>query len=313
MTPEQVLRETHERLKIEALELARANEALKQELAEQKFALSALKGNALRSLAEISGDWYWEQDADHRFVEFAVNLGDSKFNDELISNAIGKCRWELPGIVPLSGSWEAHRAVLDARQPFRGLEYLRTLPDGTSTWFSVSGVPLFDSQGRFTGYRGTARDISATRRADAALHEAFTFLNEIVDNVPIALHLKSAEGRHPVLVWNKAAQDLYGVSREEAMGRSVHELWPAKDADRMYAADLALISSGIPEDFADRQAVTRHRGAIHVHMRKVPVKDASGAVTHILITAEDITERRAAEARLRQSELQFRSLTELSS
>ncbi|GAB3468772.1 PAS domain S-box protein [Polaromonas eurypsychrophila] len=313
MTPEQVLREAHERLKAEALELARANEALRRELAEQKFALSTLKGNALRSLAEISGDWYWEQDAEHRFVEFAVDLGQSKFNEELIAGAIGKCRWELPGIVPLSSSWEAHRAVLDARQPFRGLEYLRTLPDGITTWLSVSGVPLFDGQGRFTGYRGTARDISATRRADAALHQAFAFLNEIVDNVPVALHLKSTEGRHPILVWNKAAQDLYGVAREEAMGRTVHDLWPAEDADRMYAADRALISSGIAEDFPDRVAVTRHRGTIHVHMRKVALRDASGKVNHLLITAEDITERRAAEARLRQSELQFRSLTQLSS
>lgn len=295
------------------LELARANEALRRELAEQKFALSTLKGNALRSLAEISGDWYWEQDADYRFVEFAVDVGHGKFNDELIASAIGKRRWELPGIVPLSSSWEAHRAVLDARQPFRGFEYLRTLPDGTSTWFSISGVPLFDSQGRFTGYRGTARDISAARRAYEAQRQAFDFLNEIVDNIPVALHLRSAEGRHPVLVWNKAAEALYGVAREDALGRTVHDLWPAEDADRLDAGDLALISSGIAQDFPDQVAVTRHHCAVHVHMRKVPLKDTSGKVTHLLVIAEDITKRRAAEVRLRQSELQFRGLTELSS
>ncbi len=313
MTPDQIPRESHERLKAEVLELARVNEALRQELAEQKFALSTLKGNALRTLAEISGDWYWEQDADYRFVEFAVDLGPSKFNDQLIDNAIGKCRWELPNIEPLSSSWEAHRAVLDARQPFRGLEYRRTLPDGTMTWFSVSGVPLFDSQGRFTGYRGTARDISATRRSFEAQRQAFGFLNEIVDNIPVALHLRSAEGRHPVLVWNKAAEALYGVAREDALGRTVHDLWPAEDAARLEAGDLALISSGIAQDFPDRVAVTRRQGVVHVHMRKVPLKDASGKVTHLLVVAEDITERRAAEARLRQSELQFRGLTELSS
>jgi PAS domain S-box-containing protein len=310
---EQALREANERLQAEALELTRANEALRQELAEQKFSLSRLKSNALRSLAEISGDWYWEQDADCRFVEFAVDLGSNEFNNDLINQAIGKCRWALSGIVPLSSTWEAHRALLDARQPFRGFEYMRTASDGTVAWFSVSGVPLFDSDGHFTGYRGTARDISATRRGDEAQRQAFSFLNAIVDNIPIALHLKSAQGGHPMLVWNKAAQDLYGVTREEALGRTVHDLWPAQDADRMYAADAALIRSGIDEDFPDRQAVTRHRGAIPVHLRKVALKDGSGAVSHILITAEDITERKAAEVRLRQSELQFRSLTQLSS
>ncbi|MDP3421369.1 MAG: PAS domain S-box protein, partial [Thiobacillus sp.] len=113
--------------------------------------------------------------------------------------------------------------------------------------------------------------------------------------------------------WNKAAQELYGVTREEAIGSTVHDLWPLQEADRMHAADLELIRSGISEDFPDRLAVTRHRGSIRVHMRKVALKDASGKVSHLLITAEDITERNAAEARLRQSELQFRSLTQLSS
>ncbi|MDP2035475.1 MAG: PAS domain S-box protein [Polaromonas sp.] len=313
LKPDQALQQAHDRLKAEVAELARANEALRRELAEQQFALSTLKGNALLSLAAISGEWYWEQDAEHRFVEFAVAKGSSKFNDELIDGAVGKSRWELPGITPLTSSWEAHRAVLDARQPFRGFEYLRTLPDGTSTWFSISGVPLFDSEGRFSGYRGTARDISAARRAEEAQRQDFDFLNGIVDNVPVALHLKSVEGRHPIRVWNKAAQDLYGVTREEAVGRTVHDLWPEEDADRMYAADLALIQSGVAEDFPDRLAVTRHRGTIHVHMRKVALRDTSGKLSHLLITAEDITERIAAEARLRQSELQFRSLTQLSS
>ncbi|MGQ2979559.1 MAG: PAS domain S-box protein [Polaromonas sp.] len=313
MKPDQSLQQAHERLKAEVAELTRANEALRRELAEQQFALSTLKGNALRSLAAISGEWYWEQDADHRFVEFEAAAGSSKFNDEMIDDAIGKCRWELPGIMPLSSSWEAHRALLDARQPFRGFEYRRTLPDGSSTWFSISGVPLFDSEGRFRGYRGTARDISAARRADEAQRQDFDFLNQIVDSVPIALQLKSVEGRHPIRVWNQAAQDLYGVTREEAIGRTVHDLWPAEDADRMYAADLAQLRSGISEDFPDRLAVTRHRGTIHVHMRKVALRDAGGQVSHLLITAEDITERLAAEARLRQSELQFRSLTQLSS
>ena len=308
MKPEEIQKEAHERLKAELLELARANELLRRELAEQKFALNTLKDNALRSLAAISGEWYWEQDADHRFVEFTAVQGSSVFNDELIDDAAGQCRWDLPGIVPLSSTWEAHRAELDARQPFRSFEYMRPRADGTSTYFSISGIPFFDSQGRFCGYRGTARDVTATRRADEAQRQAFDFLREIVDNVPIALHLKAAKGGNPIQVWNKAAENLYGVTRDEAMGRSVHELWPAEEAERMHAADLALIRSGVAEDFPDRQAVTRHRGTIHVDMRKVALKDASGKVTHLLITAEDITERKRAETALRASEARFRAM-----
>ncbi|RZJ24126.1 MAG: PAS domain S-box protein, partial [Haliea sp.] len=236
-----------------------------------------------------------------------------EFGRAQIDDAIGKCRWELPGIAPVSGDWAAHRAALDARQPFRGFEYLRTLPDGSTAWFSISGAPQFDSDNRFTGYRGTARDITAARRAEATQREAFAFLDEIVDNIPIAFHLKSAREPYPVLVWNQAAQALYGISREEAVGRSAHALWSAENAGRIDASDQDLVRLGTAQDFPDRVIPTRHRGTLHVHMRKVALRDASGAVTHILVTAEDVTERQAAEARLRRSELQFRSLTQLSS
>jgi PAS domain S-box-containing protein len=308
LKPEQVLREAHERLKAEAAELARANDALRRELAEQKFSLSMLRSNALRSLAEISGDWYWEQDAAYRFVEFVVDLGQNKFNNELIRSATGKCRWELPGIIPLSSSWEAHRAVLDAHQPFRGFEYVRQVAGGAATWFSTSGVPQFDSENRFTGYRGTARDISVSRRAEETQRQASRFLDDVVDNIPIALTLKSVHDGYKMAVWNKAAEALYGVTRQEAVGRTVHDLWPQPDADRMYAADLDLVGRGAMQDFPDRATLTRHRGVIHVHMRKVPVKDASGAVTHVLITTEDITERKRVETALRASESRFRAV-----
>ncbi|WP_395054619.1 PAS domain S-box protein [Polaromonas sp.] len=313
MTPDRAEGAAHERLKAEALELARANEVLRRELAEQKIALSRLKANALRSLAEISGDWYWEQDADYRFVEFVVDLGDGTFNRELINDAIGKCRWELPGITSLSSSWEAHRATLEARQPFRGFEYMRTLPDGTASYFSISGVPQFDSDNRFTGYRGTARDISARKRVEETQRQVARFLDDVVDNIPTALHLKSVLDDYKVVTWNKAAEALWGITRDEAVGRSVHDLWPKEDADRMYANDLELVANGVMQDFPNRVAPTKNRGTLHVHMRKVPLKNAAGVVTHILITAEDITRRLADEARLRYNQERFRSLTSLSS
>src|SRR5947208_14264463 len=67
-----------------------------------------------RAIAELSGDWYWEQDANHRFT-WAFVRGDSA---EAVSSIIGKTRWEL-GEEPLNGTWEEHRRLLDARQPVR--------------------------------------------------------------------------------------------------------------------------------------------------------------------------------------------------
>jgi PAS domain S-box-containing protein len=313
LTPDEDLGAAHQRLQAQLDELRRDNDQLRRNLAAQKLESDTLRGNALRNLSEISGDGYWEQDAQHRFVEFAKNVSPDRSSNEAADDARGKCRWELSGSVPMSSSWEAHRAVLDAHQPFRGFEYRRTLSGGATSYFSVSGVPVFDGEQNFMGYRGTARDVTAIRRAEASQREAFAFLGDIVDNIPISFHLKSAESPFPVLVWNKAAQTLYGIPREEAVGRCVPDLWPDESAERLHASDQELVRLGMDQDFPDRVVRTRHRGPRHVHMRKAALKDASGTITHILVTAEDVTERRMAESRLRDSEQRFRSLTQLSS
>ncbi|MBI2726413.1 MAG: PAS domain S-box protein [Polaromonas sp.] len=297
-------------LHIQVVELARANEQLQRELAAQRRATAAVQANArhLLDMVAVSADWYWEQDAHYRFVEFSSGLSNGKLDSGIIFGATGQCRWDLPGITPLTMSWEAHRAVLDAHQSFRDFEYLRVFEDGITGYFSVSGTPIFDDQNRFTGYRGTMRDISAGKRFTDAQKKTSDFLDSVVANIPVAVHLKSVRDDFRIVAWNKAAEVQYGLSREEAMGRTVHEMWPQADADRMHAADIELVASGLTEDFPDRSAITRHHGDIRVHMRKVPLKDATGAVTHLLITTEDITSRLAADERLRASETRFRAL-----
>ncbi|WP_372827618.1 PAS domain S-box protein [Polaromonas sp.] len=313
MKVDEAQRQALQRLQAEALELARANNSLQLELAGKNREIESLSISAqtLRSLVAISADWHWEQDAEHRFVNFTAEHGAVKVDIERDKN-LGKCRWELAGAVPLSSSWEAHRALLDAHQPFRNFEYMRVLGDGLTHYLSVSGVPVFNTENRFLGYQGTVHDISAIKRSEEAERQAARFVDNVVDNIPLAFHLKSVHDGYKVVAWNKAAELLYGVPREAALGRTMHDLWPKADVDRMHAADLELVAAGVPQDLPDRLAVTRNRGTIHVHMRKVPMKDASGVVTHILITAGDITQRLAAESQLLHNQERFRSLTELS-
>lgn len=177
----------------------------------------------------------------------------------------------------------------------------------------ANAIAVIDDPNRLTEYLGRANDTHPGNRSETAAQQAFRFLDAIVDHIPVAFHLKSVEDGYRIAIWNKAAQALYGLRREETLGRTMHDLWPKADADRMHAADLQLVANGIMQDFPDRVTQTKNRGAIHVHMRKFPLKDANGAVTHILVTAVDITDRLATEARLRQSQEWFHSLTDLTS
>ncbi|GAB1392240.1 hypothetical protein MASR1M60_04030 [Rhodocyclaceae bacterium] len=129
-----------------------------------------------RDLSELSADWFWEMNADLRFSYFSIGLERSGI---AMQPLIGKYRWDLP-ICLTPEEWAAHKAVLAARQPFRDFTYHIVNQQGKARWFEVSGIPLYDDNGVFCGYRGTGRDITARKRIDEELRQHRDHLEEMV-------------------------------------------------------------------------------------------------------------------------------------
>ena len=92
----------------------------------------------------LTSDWYWEQDAELRFTRVEVR-NDAAAEQALAERIVGKKRWETG--VEIEGGWDAHRAMLEARAPFRDVLMWRNLPDGARRYISVSGEPMFDARG----------------------------------------------------------------------------------------------------------------------------------------------------------------------
>ena len=141
--------------------------SLVRDITERKRATQELRDSEarFRSLIELSTDWYWQQDEEYRFVRFSGGERKDAWGQDQ-RHALGLRRWELPGIVPVSGSWQEHQAVLAARKPFRNFEYQRCLEDGTAKYVAASGEPVFDADGRFRGYRGVATDVTERKEAE---------------------------------------------------------------------------------------------------------------------------------------------------
>ncbi|HEU0199636.1 MAG TPA: PAS domain S-box protein [Burkholderiaceae bacterium] len=137
-----------------------------------------------RALVQFSFDVYWETDADHRFTrqEFAEGLANAPAR----GSEIGKTRWEVPYLEPDEEAWRQHRATLDAHLPFRDFELARPTADGGRRYVSVSGFPVFDEAGRFVGYRGVGRDITAQKRSQDE-HGAHVWFLESMDRINRAM------------------------------------------------------------------------------------------------------------------------------
>ncbi|HWQ94903.1 MAG TPA: response regulator [Gammaproteobacteria bacterium] len=136
------------------------NKELEQAVQERTSELRESEAR-FRRLTELASDWYWEQDESGHFIK-----GSSPVL-EMLGIGDGASRVELKDVQ--GARWnETERATLEAniaaRRPFLDFVYSRTNPDGSHQYFMVSGEPMFDPSGVFTGYRGIGKDVTESMR-----------------------------------------------------------------------------------------------------------------------------------------------------
>ena len=120
-----------------------------------------------RELTAMASDWFWEMDAELRFTEMSAGV---RVGGRTPQRVIGQHRWDLP-IDWTPEQVAAHRALLEAHQPFAHLEYRVRSEQGDWRWYSITGQPRFDANGQFVGYRGTGIDITERRAVQEELRQ----------------------------------------------------------------------------------------------------------------------------------------------
>ena len=256
-----------------------------------------------RVLGHLSSDWYWEQDAELRFTRVEVS-GSEALENELARLQIGKKRWNTG--VETEGGWGAHRALLRRREPFRDLLGWRVLADGSRRYFLVSGEPVFDARGRFTGYRGIGRNVTAQKRAEEELRRFRLAMDSSADMIVL---VDRATMRFVDV--NSTVCRLLGYTREEMLARPVEHFLPAVSRAELEASyDRQIADPALP---AGMRSYYRCKDGSRLPFESRRRVLRSGDQWLISIVSRDIREQLRTEAALQESEARFRALTELSS
>ncbi|HZT64035.1 MAG TPA: EAL domain-containing protein [Burkholderiales bacterium] len=262
---------------------------------QRKLAEEVLRNSEerFRNLTELSSDWYWEQDENFRFTMFSDNL--HRRLGPTMESLLGKTRWEAsPNASEVD--WTAHRAVLEAHQPFRDWQWQRIDEQGNLKVASISGTPIFDSDGRFRGYRGIGRDITESRRSEEALRR-FRASMDMSDDMILLVDRKTMR----FVDVNEAVCRNLGYSRTELLGMSPDEILPMTRAELEAAYD-EMMATGSTQ--AMRSAYRCKDGStLPFESRRRVMRSGDGWL--VVATARDIRERIAQEEALRKSNERF--------
>ncbi len=151
----------------------------------------------------------------------------------------------------------------------------------------------------------TSVDITETKRAQRLAEERAVFLNGITNSAKDAIFVKDREGR--MVLANPAYFELMGLSPEETMGKLVGDYhFDSEVARRLAQDERRVLETGAAETI--EELVLTRSGWRVLDTTKTPYRDREGRVAGYIGIARDITERKAAEEALRESEARYHAM-----
>ena len=255
-----------------------------------------------RSLTDMSSDFYWESDAEHRLTQRGSATKSGAQTVFRRPTQIGERRWDIPCLSPDEAGWQVHRAVLDAHQPFRDFEFSRLGADGIERHLAISGDPVFDASGAFTGYRGVGKDITKQVRGIDNLRR----LRAAMDATADAIYLVDRTSMRFVYV-NDSACRMQSRTREELLALGPDGVLSTSRAELEHVYD-SIIAGGPGTEPIEMQRQRKDGSQVWIELRRRALRSGEGWM--IVTVVRDITERKRAESALREGEQNYRSLAD---
>ena len=178
----------------------------------------------------------------------------------------------------------------------RGRQLSLMLADGRH-WFELAVTRKTVAHAAEPRFVVLSRDITERRRLEDELRENQRFLSGVIENSGALILAKDQQGRYTIV--NRKWEQVSGLTREQALGKTDLELFPPEVAEQFRRNDQAVLASGTVQEFEEQLAGPD--GIRHFLSIKFPLQGADGTHRGICGMVTDITTRKQAEGELQQA------------
>ncbi|MBB4010815.1 PAS domain S-box protein [Niveibacterium umoris] len=190
-------------------------------------------------------------------------------------------------------------------QAVRESEILNYARDGRSYWAQVDVQPVFDDRGAVVQFIEVQTDITERKKAELRIRESRRMLQNVLDTIPVRVYWKDTASRY--LGANTLFARDTGLPITALIGQSDATLGRAGAAETE-TDDRATMASSVPRIHKEEAYVAADGSTRWRRSSKVALRDADDRVIGVLGVYDDISDRKAAEQALAQSEARLRAL-----
>ncbi|MGB8657169.1 MAG: PAS domain S-box protein [Candidatus Zixiibacteriota bacterium] len=248
-------------------------------------------------LGDLAGTPIWSEEVFHIFGLDPLQ-GEPSFADH--QKIIHPDDWHV-----LNNA--VRRAITD-RLDF-DIEFRVIRPDKSIRWMNAKGYASQSDETNLLRIFGTAQDITERKRAEEEIRKLSQYLESVIDNANVWVDVLDEKAN--VVIWNKAAEEISGYSRDEVLGHG--KIWDWLYPDEEYRNQIitkaaAIIEKG--EEVEDFETTIRCKDGeirtISWHSRNLV--DEKGIPIGSIALGRDITERQKAMEALRESQAKLQSI-----
>jgi len=288
-------------------------QVIAENITEKKKAEDALRNSEtrFRALVETISDWIWEID----------NKGFFTYSSPKIKELLGYEPNEIIGKTPLDfmdsdydkNLEETFKTLFFSQKPYSGLINRCRHKNGEIVHLETSGVPIFDENGKFYGFRGIDRDITKRIKIEQKLKESEKNYRELVNDANSIILRWDTKGKIKFI--NEFGETFLGYSKSGLVGK--HVIGTIVPKTETTGRDLVKLMEDIsknPETYKNNvnENITKYGRKVWISWTNKAIKDDQGNLIGILSVGNDITKQRLATLKISESEDKFRTITEQS-